>query len=193
MLRVLAEEGAPDKVVFHCFSGDAEMAKVCAERGYVMSFAGNVTFKNAGDLREAAAVAPAELLLVETDAPFLTPMPYRGRPNAPYLVPLTAPLPRRGQEHRPRRAVRRDQPRPESASSAPGDLPARLRRTAARHSATAPASVAASPASAVDLMSPPVNGSLPRRGPECAARCLGGRRPAADDRNGRAGGDGRDP
>ena len=89
VLRVLEDEGAPDRTVFHCFSGDAEMARLCAERGYVMSFAGNVTFKNAGDLRAAAAVAPLHLLLVETDAPFLTPMPHRGRPNAPYLIPLT--------------------------------------------------------------------------------------------------------
>jgi TatD DNase family protein len=89
VFRVLDEEGAPDRVVFHCFSGDAAMARRCADHGYWMSFAGNVTFKNAADLREAAAVAPAELLLVETDAPFLTPMPYRGRPNASYLIPLT--------------------------------------------------------------------------------------------------------
>ncbi len=89
VLRVLAEEGAPERTVFHCFSGDAAMARVCADRGYVMSFAGNVTFKNADGLREAAAVAPRDLLLVETDAPFLTPMPHRGAPNAPYLVPLT--------------------------------------------------------------------------------------------------------
>lgn len=89
VLRILDEEGPPDRVVFHCFSGDAEMAKKCADRGYVMSFAGNVTFKNADALREAAAAVPPDLLLVETDAPFLTPMPYRGKPNAPYLVPLT--------------------------------------------------------------------------------------------------------
>ena len=89
VFRVLDEEGAPDRVVFHCFSGDAAMARRCADHGYWMSFAGNVTFKNAGDLREAAAAAPAELLLVETDAPFLTPIPYRGRPNASYLIPLT--------------------------------------------------------------------------------------------------------
>ena len=89
VFRVLDDEGAPERVVFHCFSGDAAMARACADRGWFMSFAGNVTFKNAGDLREAAAVAPAELLLVETDAPFLTPIPYRGRPNASYLVPLT--------------------------------------------------------------------------------------------------------
>ncbi len=89
VLRVLEEEGAPDRTVFHCFSGDAAMAETCAQRGYYMSFAGNVTFKNADLLRAAAAVAPLELLLVETDAPFLTPMPYRGRPNAPYLIPLT--------------------------------------------------------------------------------------------------------
>ncbi|MGP3944671.1 TatD family hydrolase [Streptomyces sp. 6N106] len=89
VLRVLAEEGAPDTVVFHCYSGDAAMAKICAERGYFMSFAGNVTFKNAQPLRDALAVAPLDLVLVETDAPFLTPVPYRGRPNAPYLIPLT--------------------------------------------------------------------------------------------------------
>ncbi|WP_338485160.1 TatD family hydrolase [Streptomyces sp. SCSIO 75703] len=89
VLRVLKEEGAPERTVFHCFSGDAEMARVCARAGYYLSFAGNVTFKNAGNLREALAVAPAELVLVETDAPFLTPAPYRGRPNAPYLIPVT--------------------------------------------------------------------------------------------------------
>ncbi|MFF3768026.1 TatD family hydrolase [Streptomyces sp. NPDC001922] len=89
VLRVLAEEGAPDTVVFHCYSGDAAMAEICAERGYLMSFAGNVTFKNAQDLRDALAVAPLDLVLVETDAPFLTPAPYRGRPNAPYLIPVT--------------------------------------------------------------------------------------------------------
>ena len=89
VLRILAEEGAPDRVVFHCFSGDAAMAKECAAKGYVMSFAGNVTFKNAAPLREALKIAPLELVLVETDAPFLTPMPYRGKPNASYLIPLT--------------------------------------------------------------------------------------------------------
>jgi TatD DNase family protein len=89
VLRVLESEGAPDRVIFHCFSGDAEFARKCADRGYVMSFAGNVTFKNAQDLRDAAAVAPLDQLLAETDAPFLTPMPYRGAPNSPYLVPLT--------------------------------------------------------------------------------------------------------
>ncbi|MFI2642887.1 TatD family hydrolase [Streptomyces sp. NPDC018610] len=89
VLRVLKEEGAPERTVFHCYSGDAEMADVCARAGYFMSFAGNVTFKNAQNLRDALAVAPLELVLVETDAPFLTPAPYRGRPNAPYLVPVT--------------------------------------------------------------------------------------------------------
>lgn len=92
VLRLLQEEGAPDKVVFHCFSGDADMARVCADRGYVMSFAGNVTFKNAESLREALRVAPLELLLVETDAPFLTPIPHRGKPNASYLIPHTIRL-----------------------------------------------------------------------------------------------------
>ncbi|MFF0222682.1 TatD family hydrolase [Streptomyces sp. NPDC004629] len=89
VLRVLKEEGAPERTVFHCYSGDAAMADVCAREGYFMSFAGNVTFKNAHQLRDALAVAPLELVLVETDAPFLTPAPYRGRPNAPYLVPVT--------------------------------------------------------------------------------------------------------
>ncbi|MEU5110208.1 TatD family hydrolase [Streptomyces longwoodensis] len=89
VLRVLKEEGAPERTVFHCYSGDAEMAEICARAGYFLSFAGNVTFKNAQNLRDALAVAPLELLLVETDAPFLTPAPYRGRPNAPYLIPVT--------------------------------------------------------------------------------------------------------
>ncbi|MGW1672754.1 TatD family hydrolase [Streptomyces sp. NPDC002324] len=89
VLRVLKEEGAPERTVFHCYSGDAAMAAECAEHGYFMSFAGNMTFKNAQPLRDALAVAPLELVLVETDAPFLTPAPYRGRPNAPYLVPVT--------------------------------------------------------------------------------------------------------
>jgi len=89
VLRVLEGEGAPERVVFHCFSGDADFARRCVERGYVLSFAGNVTFKNAQNLRDAAAVTPLDQMLVETDAPFLTPVPYRGRPNAPYLVPIT--------------------------------------------------------------------------------------------------------
>jgi len=89
ILRILREENAPEHTVFHCFSGDPEMARECVAAGYVLSFAGTVTFKNAPDLRAAAALVPGELMLVETDAPFLTPMPYRGRPNAPYLVPLT--------------------------------------------------------------------------------------------------------
>lgn len=89
VLRVLAEEGAPPVTVFHAFSGDAGFARRCADAGYLMSFAGNVSFANAPALREAAAVVPADLLLVETDAPFLTPMPFRGRPNGPHLIPLT--------------------------------------------------------------------------------------------------------
>jgi TatD DNase family protein len=89
VLRVLDEEGAPPVVVMHCFSGDAEFAAECVRRGYVLSFAGTVTFKNASSLREAARVTPVDQILVETDAPYLTPMPYRGRPNASYLIPLT--------------------------------------------------------------------------------------------------------
>jgi TatD DNase family protein len=89
VLRILLEEGAPRTVVFHCYSGDAAMAEICAERGYYLSFAGTVSYKNAQNLRDAVAVAPLDRLLVETDAPFLTPVPHRGRPNAPYLIPLT--------------------------------------------------------------------------------------------------------
>jgi TatD DNase family protein len=89
VIRTLKRVGAPERTVFHCFSGDADLAEICTENGWYMSFAGNVTFKNAGRLREALEVAPRALLLVETDAPFLTPTPYRGRPNAPYLIPHT--------------------------------------------------------------------------------------------------------
>ena len=89
VLAILAADGPPDRVVFHCFSGDAAMAKRCADAGYVMSFAGNLTFANAPALREAAAAAPPDLLLTETDAPFLTPMPYRGKPNTPAMAAHT--------------------------------------------------------------------------------------------------------
>jgi len=89
VLRILEEEGPPSRVVFHCFSGDVPMVNQCAEAGYVMSFAGNVTFANAQPLREAAAAVPPDLLLAETDAPFLTPVPNRGRPNAPAQVAYT--------------------------------------------------------------------------------------------------------
>jgi len=89
VLETLFRVGAPERTVFHCFSGDEAMARVAADRGYYLSFAGNVTFKNAQNLRDALAVAPRERILVETDAPFLTPVPHRGRPNAPYLVPVT--------------------------------------------------------------------------------------------------------
>jgi TatD DNase family protein len=88
VLAILGEYAPwpPYSVIFHCFSGDAAMAARCAEAGYLMSFAGNVTFKNADSLREAAAVAPAELMLAETDAPYLTPAPHRGKPNSPALT-----------------------------------------------------------------------------------------------------------
>jgi TatD DNase family protein len=89
VLAILEAEGPPERVIFHCFSGDAAMAKRCADAGYVMSFAGNITFKNAQPLREAAATAPPDLLLVETDAPFLTPVPNRGKPNSPAMVAHT--------------------------------------------------------------------------------------------------------
>jgi TatD DNase family protein len=89
IVRVLDDEGVPERVVMHCFSGDAAFARACLDRGAWLSFAGTVTFKNAEPLREALRVAPADRILVETDAPYLTPTPYRGRPNASYLVPLT--------------------------------------------------------------------------------------------------------
>jgi TatD DNase family protein len=89
VLRILDEETLPDRVVFHCFSGDADMARHCAGRGWFVSFAGPVTFANAGSLRGALAETPLDRVLVETDAPFLTPHPHRGKPNASYLVPLT--------------------------------------------------------------------------------------------------------
>jgi TatD DNase family protein len=89
ILKILDEEGAPSTVVFHCFSGDLAFARSCVERGFVLSFAGTVTFKNAHALREAARWVPADHLLVETDAPFLTPHPFRGRPNEPFCANYT--------------------------------------------------------------------------------------------------------
>ncbi|GAA4376782.1 TatD family hydrolase [Nocardioides caricicola] len=92
VLAVLDSEGAPERWVMHCFSGDAAFARRCLDRGAYLSFAGTVTFKNAEPLREALAVTPRDRVLVETDAPYLTPMPHRGRTNASYLVPLTMRL-----------------------------------------------------------------------------------------------------
>jgi len=89
VLAILAADGAPDQVIFHCYSGDAELAARCAAAGYLLSFAGTVTFANAAELREAAAVTPAELLLAETDAPFLAPSPNRGKSNTPAQVAHT--------------------------------------------------------------------------------------------------------
>lgn len=89
VIETLLRVGAPEHTVFHCFSGDAAMARVAADHGWYLSFAGTVTFKNAGYLREALEVIPRSRILVETDAPYLTPHPLRGRPNAPYLIPVT--------------------------------------------------------------------------------------------------------
>ena len=86
VLSVLLEVGAPEKTVFHCFSGDVEMAKICIERGYILSFAGTLTFKNAPALREAVKLVPHEQLLVETDSPFLAPTPHRGMLNTPAQI-----------------------------------------------------------------------------------------------------------
>lgn len=88
-VRILLEEGAPERTVFHCFSGDSELAGILAEHGWYASFSGTVTFPRNEELREAARVLPEELIMVETDAPYLTPHPFRGRPNAPYLVAHT--------------------------------------------------------------------------------------------------------
>ncbi len=87
VLSVLLEVGAPEKTVFHCFSGDVEMAKMCIERGYILSFAGTMTFKNAPALREAVKLVPHDQLLVETDSPFLAPTPHRGMQNTPAQIP----------------------------------------------------------------------------------------------------------
>lgn len=89
VLDVLSAEGAPGTVIFHCFSSDGAMARTCVANGWLLSLAGTVSFKNAHGLREAAALIPPEQLLVETDAPFLTPHPYRGAPNEPYCLPYT--------------------------------------------------------------------------------------------------------
>ena len=86
VLSVLLEVGAPEKTVFHCFSGDVEMAKICIDRGYILSFAGTMTFKNAPALREAVKLVPHDQLLVETDSPFLAPMPHRGALNTPAQI-----------------------------------------------------------------------------------------------------------
>ena len=89
VLDVLRAEGAPDTVIFHCFSSDAPMARTCFGAGWLLSLSGTVSFRNAAALREAAALIPSTQLLVETDAPFLTPHPYRGAPNEPYCLPYT--------------------------------------------------------------------------------------------------------
>ncbi len=86
ILSVLLEVGAPNKVIFHCFSGGVEMAKICIDRGYILSFAGTLTFKNAPELREAVKLVPIDQLLVETDSPFLAPMPHRGAGNTPAQI-----------------------------------------------------------------------------------------------------------
>lgn len=89
VLDLLIQEGAPDKTIFHCYSGDAEMAKECIANNYILSFAGTLTFKNAPELREAVILVPVEQLLVETDSPFLAPMPNRGSLNTPAQIPNT--------------------------------------------------------------------------------------------------------
>lgn len=89
VIRILREEGTPEKTVFHCFSGDADLARQALDLGCYLSFAGTLTFKNASNLREALVVTPLDRTLVETDAPYLTPMPHRGKPNSGYLIPHT--------------------------------------------------------------------------------------------------------
>jgi len=89
VVETLLRVGAPEKVVFHCYSGDIELAKICSDNGWYTSFAGNITIKRNQHLRDSLKAMPKTKILVETDAPFLTPEPLRGRPNAPYLVPIT--------------------------------------------------------------------------------------------------------
>lgn len=89
VVATLKRVGAPSRVVFHCYSGDVDLAQICIANGWFMSFAGNITIKRNEHLRNSLSMAPKELILVETDAPFLTPEPFRGRPNASYLVPIT--------------------------------------------------------------------------------------------------------
>ncbi len=121
VVRVLDEVGAPDRWVMHCFSGDADFARACLDRGAYLSFAGTVTFKNAEPLREALRVAPLDRILVETDAPYLTPMPHRGRTNASYLVPLTVRCDGGDPRHRTwPSCARRSTPTPTPHSAAPG-------------------------------------------------------------------------
>jgi TatD DNase family protein len=86
VLSVLLEVGAPEKTIFHCYSGDLAMAKICVDRGYILSFAGTLTFKNAPELREAVKIVPVDQLLVETDSPFLAPTPHRGALNTPAQI-----------------------------------------------------------------------------------------------------------
>ncbi len=90
VVATLKRVGSPEKVVFHCYSGDTNLAEICIQNGWYMSFAGNITIKRNQHLRDSLKMAPKELILIETDAPFLAPEPFRGRPNAPYLVPITA-------------------------------------------------------------------------------------------------------
>jgi TatD DNase family protein len=89
VIETLLRVGAPERTVFHCFSGDADMARLCADHGWYLSFAGTVTFKSARNVREALQITPRSHILIETDSPFLTPAPFRGRPNSPYLIPHT--------------------------------------------------------------------------------------------------------
>ena len=104
VLRILEEEGAPEHTVLHCFSGDLTMARECVERGYYLSFAGTVTFKNARDLRDALTAIPLDRILVETDAPYLAPAPHRGATNASFLVPVTIRAMAARAQHRRARA-----------------------------------------------------------------------------------------
>jgi TatD DNase family protein len=89
VLAVLDDEGTPERTIMHCFSGDADFGRECVDRGAYLSFAGTVTFNNADNLRDALRVAPPDRILVETDAPFLTPSPHRGQPNASFMIPYT--------------------------------------------------------------------------------------------------------
>ena len=134
VVRLLDEVGAPERWVMHCFSGDADFARACLDRGAYLSFAGTVTFKNAEPLREALRMAPLDRILVETDAPYLTPMPHRGRPNASYLVPLTVRSMAADPRTRTwRSCAGRSRPTPTPPSAAPGVADEPVRPPTAPH------------------------------------------------------------
>ena len=159
VFETLKRVGAPERTVFHCFSGDAEFAKRVADEGWYLSFAGTVTFKNAANLREALEVIPRSRILIESDAPYLTPMPYRGRPNAPYLIPYTRARDGGAPRNRPLDALRPDRV----------EHRARLRTLGRQHCRGAPGTVRRGPGPARGTGGPPVV-AVPRSGGDPRSR-----------------------